>query len=150
MMPSKLYTIYSTTTSKHLGYSSQYKSSIFAFVKEDHAIQARQYLKYDAHKIESVNPDTYIIRNKSIKQERKPIDKRTTLVQRFDPQTLAVFLFVNNVDLKLIDRVNLMGSSPSQDLLLESNYKLIIDGDIDNDLMVEVLNNLYKNSKEVQ
>lgn len=147
MMPSKLYTIYSTNNSKHLGYSSQYKSSIFAFVKEDLAIQTRQYLKYDAHKIDSINPDTYIIRNRALKQIKKPIDKRNILIQRFDPQTLAVFLFVNNVDLKLIDKINLVSSS--QDLILESNYKLSVDGEIDNTLMVEVLNNLYKNSKGV-
>ena len=142
-MPSKLYTVYSTSSKKHLGYSSQHSSCIFAFIREDHAIQVKKYLKYDAHKIDCINKDSYIIRNKSVKQLKKPIDKHQVLLQRFEPETLSVYLFINGVNLKVIDKVNII--MPAADLALECNYKIELDVELDQSVTVEVLNNLYKN-----
>lgn len=143
MMPFKLYTIYSKASNKHLGYSSQYNTNIFAFVKEDHAIKIRKALKYDSHKIDCVKPDTFIIRNRSVcSNVNKPMNKRGVIIQRFEPKTLAVYLFVNNVTLKIVDNVVML---PSNEFLLESNYHMDIEGDLDTSIKIDVLNSLYNN-----
>jgi hypothetical protein len=112
-------------------------------VKEEHIINTRKLLKYDSQQIDCIKDSKFIIRNKSLGAVNKPVNKRDIMIQRFDPQTLSVFLFVNGVGLKIVDQIKIL---PSSEIILESNYQIEIDGELEISTTIDVLNHLYSSN----
>lgn len=136
LMPSKISLI--KYKQNYIGYlnnniSLNNKSVVFGFIKQEHAKNVKNFLKYEV-KINKSNDNLYSISN-NIKL-RKPINRTELSVKNFDPLKAYIYMELNNIELKLIDEIKI---EPATKMLLISNFE-ITNIEIDINLRMESLN----------
>lgn len=124
-------------------------NSVFGFVKESHASQVIDRLKY-LSPIITISPSTYVLNRKPhrIHQHNKlqqpPLNKKHLQVKTFETSVGSFFASINNMDLKLIDEV--LVDKLSDTIILKSEFALDEMVPLEYDDHVNHLNKLYSKS----
>lgn len=110
---------------------------VFAFIKEHHAKQVADKLRYDSP-IVKISPHTYVI-NRRLPVKNNIIEKKFLEVEKLQTSLGGFFTSINNMELKIIDEV--LVHKNKEAIVLKSEFELenmvpLTDDDIVNHLDV--------------
>lgn len=150
MIPSKIYSL--SYKKRYLGCTPKpakaldepfLNTKIFGFVKRTDAELVKRKIKHDASNfIEQIDEQHYLVRIEPSfaigAVKAKPIRRQMVQVEEMDPYVAVSELFVNNLELKIIDEIQQVKS----DIILHSNYKIEIEAD--GEVIVQNMQHIYE------